>query len=532
MSDNKPYDVVIVGGGHNGLVCACYLARAGRKVVVLERREILGGAAVTEEFHPGFRNSVASYTVSLLHPKIIADLRLSRHGLRIVERPLANFMPLPDGRYLSFGADAASDSEQISNFSKKDAASLPRYYEMLDGVVGLLRATLLETPPNAGGGLIDAWRALKSGRRWLNLNLEQQRSVLQLMSRSAGEILEDWFETPALKALFGFDAIVGNFASPYHPGTGYVLLHHVFGEVNGKQGAWGHAIGGMGAITQAMAAEARELGVELRTATPIAEILVENSRVTGVRSADGEEFRARQVAANLNPKLLFLDLIQEAELAPEFLESIKGFRCGSGTFRMNVALSELPDFSCLPGTTQGRHHGGGIIMGPSLEYMHDAYEDARKNGWSKRPVVEMLIPSTIDDSLAPPGNHVASLFCQHFSPTLPDGKQWDECRDAAAETIIDTVTEYAPNFRSSIVGRMVLSPADLERKFGLVGGDIFHGRLSMEQLYSARPLLGYGNYRTPIRNLYMCGSGTHPGGGVTGLPGHNAAREILRDKRP
>ncbi len=532
MAGFDSYDVIIVGGGHNGLVCACYLARAGRKVIVLERRGVLGGAAVTEEFYPGFRNSVASYTVSLLHPKIISDLRLAEHGLRIVERPLANFMPLPDGRYLSFGADTTNgDRDNVAEFSKRDHARLPAYNEMLNGVVGLLRATLLETPPNAGGGLIDAWRALRNGRRWLQLSLEQQRSVLKLMSRSAGEILDDWFETPALKALFGFDAIVGNFASPYHPGTGYVLLHHVFGEVNGKQGAWGHAIGGMGAITRAMAAEARRLGVELITDTPVAEILIEGSTVRGVRSIDGKVFRARQVAANVNPKLLFLNLVPQDAIPAEFLESIRGYRCGSGTFRMNVALSELPDFACLPGTRQGRHHGGGIIMAPSLEYMHQAYEDARQDGWSRRPIVEMLIPSTIDDSLAPRGRHVASLFCQHFRASLPDRGDWDAHREEAADTVIDTVNEYAPNFRSSILGRMILSPKDLEQKFGLVDGDIFHGRLSMEQLFSARPVLGYGNYRTPIRNLYLCGSGAHPGGGVTGLPGHNAAREIHRDIR-
>lgn len=527
MSRSDSFDVIIVGGGHNGLVCACYLARAGRRVLVLERREVLGGAAVTEEFHPGFRNSVASYTVSLLHPKIIADLRLAEHGLRIVERPLANFMPLPDDRYLTFGGDG-DGAHNIAQFSKQDAERLPLYHRMLDDVVGLLRATLLETPPNAGGGLVDAWRALRSGRRWLDLGIAQQRSVLKLMSRSAGEILDEWFETPALKALFGFDSIVGNFASPYHPGSGYVLLHHVFGEVNGKQGAWGHAIGGMGAITQAMAAEARTLGVELRTDKAVAEVETENGAVTGVRCADGSQFKARQVAANVNPKLLFLDLVREEDLPAEFVEAVRGYQCGSATFRMNVALSELPDFRCLPGTEQQPHHGGGIIMGPSLEYMHDAHEDARQLGWSRRPVVEMLIPSTIDDSLAPAGKHVASLFCQHFSPTLPDGRDWSDAREAAADTVIDTVNEYAPNFRASILGKMILSPSDLEEKFGLVGGDIFHGRLSIDQLFSARPLLGYGNYRTPIRNLFLCGSGAHPGGGVTGLPGHNAAREMRR----
>ena len=531
MPSNTGTDAVIIGGGHNGLVCACYLAKAGLKVRVLERRGVVGGAAVTEEFHPGFRNSTASYTVSLLNPKVIADLRLHEHGLRILERPLANFLPLSGGGSLAIGPTLADTQRAVAVFSSRDAAALPDYYAMLERVASVLRELALETPPNSGGGVRDLLAALAAGNRLRKLDMAAQRDVLDLFTKSAGQLLDGWFESAALKAAFGFDAIVGNYASPYTPGSAYVLLHHVFGEVNGKRGAWGHAVGGMGAITQAMAEEARVLGVETTTCAEVARVIVENRVTRGVVLADGSEIAARCVVSNLNPKRLYFKLIDADDLDQEFVARLRNYRCESATFRMNVALSELPDFTARRGTSLQAHHQAGIIMAPSLDYMEQAYFDARTHGWSRAPVVEMLIPSTVDDTLAPAGKHVASLFCQHFSFELPGGQKWDDCKDEAADLVVDTVNAFAPNFKASILGRRVLSPADLEREFGLTGGDIFHGALSLDQLYSARPLLGHAAYRGPLARLYMCGAGTHPGGGVTGLPGHNAAREILRDHR-
>jgi phytoene dehydrogenase-like protein len=527
-------DVIIIGGGHNGLVCATYLARAGLKVTVLERLGVVGGAAMTEEFHPGFRNSVAAYTVSLLNPRIIADLDLAAHGLRIVERPLANFLPLEDGRYLKVGAGRTYD--EVAKFSTKDADRLEDYANRLDVVADLLRDLVLKTPPNlvAGGWMAALGELVKAGglaSRLRHLDIEMKRELLDLFAQSAGHYVDGWFESAPIKAAYGFDSIVGNYASPYTPGSAYVLLHHVFGEVNGKKGAWGHAIGGMGAITQAMARSAEAAGVEIRTGCAVREVIVEKGRATGVVTEAGERLQAAAIASNLNPKLLYLKLIDEAVLPPDFRRRIGNWRCGSGTFRMNVALSELPDFTCLPGRQAAEHHGAGIILAPSLDYMDRAYTDARQFGWSHRPIIEVLIPSTLDDSLAPPGQHVASLFCQHVAPELPGGASWDDHREEVADLMIDTVTTYAPNFKASVLGRQIHSPLDLERRFGLIGGDIFHGALDLNQIYSARPMLGHADYRAPLPGLYMCGSGTHPGGGVTGAPGHNAAREIVTDFR-
>ena len=527
-------DALIIGGGHNGLVCASYLAAAGLKVTVLERRGVVGGAAVTEEFHPGFRNSVASYTVSLLNPKVIRDLDLPGHGLRIVERELSNFMPTEDGRYLAVGAGRTQ--AEVAKFSQKDAARLDEYGRRLDVIADLLRDLVLETPPNVVEG---SWRAAlpelihaaSTGKRLQKLNMEMRRELLSLFTTSAGEYLDQWFESAPIKAMYGFDGIVGNYASPYMPGSAYVLLHHVFGEVNGKKGVWGHAIGGMGAITQAMARCATSRGVQINLGNPVKEIVIERGRAVGAITESGETFRAKAVISNLNPKLLYLKLIAPDALPAEFRERMSHWRCGSGTFRMNVALSELPDFDCLPGRTRAEHHTAGIILAPTLRYMERAYFDARTSGWSKKPIIEMLIPSTLDDSLAPPGKHVASLFCQHVAPQLPNGESWDTHREKVADLMIETVSAYAPNFRTSVLGRQIMSPLDLERTFGLIGGDIFHGALQLDQMFSARPMLGYGNYRGPIPGLYMCGSGTHPGGGVTGAPGHNAAREIIADFR-
>jgi phytoene dehydrogenase-like protein len=534
MVDSKARDVVIIGGGHNGLVCAAYLAAAGLKVTVLERRAVVGGAAVTEEFHPGFRNSVAAYTVSLLNPKVIRDLDLPRHGLRVVERGLANFLPLDDTRYLKIGA--GKTEQEVAKFSPRDATRLAAYGGRLDLVADVLRDLVLETPPNVtAGGWLEAMpellRSARLGKRLTKLDLPMRRELLDLFVKSAGDYLDTWFESAPIKAAYGFDGIVGNYASPYAAGSAYVLLHHVFGEVNGKKGAWGHAIGGMGAISQAMAKAAAERGVDIRVASPVREVLVENGRAVGVITEKGEAIRARSVVSNLNPKLLYGSLIDPAALPQDFRERISHWRCGSGTFRMNVALSELPDFKVLPGRALAEHHTSGIIMAPSLAYMDQAYLDAKAGGWSKQPIVEVLIPSTLDDSLAPPGQHVASLFCQHVAPVLPNGASWDDHREQVADVMIDLVNSHAPNFKASVLGRQIMSPLDLERTFGLIGGDIFHGALSLDQLFSARPMLGHGDYRGPLKGLYMCGSGTHPGGGVTGAPGHNAAREIIADFR-
>ena len=525
-------DVILLGGGHNGLVCAAYLARAGLKVTVLERRGVVGGAAVTEEFHPGFRNSVASYTVSLLQPKVIADLDLHGHGLRIVQRRRNNFLPLPDGRYLLTGGGRTVD--EVAKFSRRDAEALPAYEARLEAIADVLRALALQPPPNVTDGgwwtaLPELLRGARLGRRLHALDATLRQELLDLFAVSAAEYLERWFESDPIKALFGFDGIVGNYASPYAPGSAYVLLHHVFGEVNGTKGAWGHAIGGMGAITRAMAASARAEGVEIRTGAGVREVLVERGRATGVVTEAGATLRARAVVANVNPKLLYQRLLPAAAVPAPTRERMANWRCGSGTFRMNVALSRLPDFSALPG--EGDHLTAGIILAPSLDYMDRAWRDAREHGWSREPVVEMLVPSTLDDSLAPPGMHVASLFCQHVAPELPGGRSWDDHREEVADLMIATVDRHAPGFAASVLGRQVLSPLDLERVFGLVGGDIFHGALGLNQLFSARPMLGQADYRGAIPGLYLCGSGTHPGGGVTGAPGHNAAQVVIGDLR-
>jgi phytoene dehydrogenase-like protein len=526
-------DIVILGGGHNGLVCAFYLARAGLKVVVLERRAVVGGAAVTEEFHPGFRNSTASYTVSLLNPKVIADMDLARHGLRVVERRMSNFLPLPDGRALEAGE--ARTAASVAQFSARDAERLPDYERRLEAVADVLRALVLEIPPNLpDGGWRDALpEMLKSAslaRRLRGLDLTGRRDVLDLFAKSAGDWLDGWFESEPIKALFGFDSVVGNYASPYTPGSAYVLLHHVFGEVNGKRGAWGHAIGGMGAITQAMAAACAKAGVDIRLDAEVAEVITEKGRAVGVVTATGDTVRARAVVANVHPRLLFDRLVDPAVVPADFRERIGRYASGSGTFRMNVALSELPRFTARPGP--GDHLTAGIILAPSLAYMDRAHAEARLTGWSSQPIIEMLIPSTLDDSLAPPGAHVASLFCQHVAPQLLDGRSWDDHRETVADLMIDTVDAWAPGFKASVVGRLALTPLDLERRFGLIGGDIFHGRLTLDQLFSARPVLGHADHRMPVPGLYLCGSGAHPGGGVTGAPGHNAARAILKRIRP
>jgi phytoene dehydrogenase-like protein len=534
MPNAKPYDAIIVGGGHNGLTCACYLAGAGYKVRVLERRPVVGGAAVTEEFFPGFRNSAAAYTVSLLHPKVIHDLRLAEHGLKIIERPLANFLPLAGDAFLKIGNSLGQTQAEVARFSARDAERLPDYYAMLERAGNVLNELLLETPPNIGGGARDAYAALRAAYRMRKAGMAGQRDFFDLMTKSAGDLLDAWFESAPIKAVFGFDAVVGNYATPYAPGSAYVLLHHVIGEVNGRRGAWGHAMGGMGAISQAMAKEAQRRGVEITVDCEVSKVCVDDRGAQGVQLADGSMIDARFVVGAVNPRLLFLGLVGEPMLDADFVQRIRGYKCGSATFRMNVALSELPDFDCLPGRHLQAHHQSGIIIGPSLAYMEQAYFDARTHGCSRAPIIEMLIPSTVDPTLAPPGRHVASLFCQHFAYDLPTGLDWDAIREPAADLVIDTITRYAPNFKASVLGRRILSPLDLEREFGLTGGDIFHGALTLDQVWSARPVLGHADYRTPIAGLYLCGAGAHPGGGVSGMPGHNAAREILRDlkKKP
>ena len=526
MSD---LDAIIIGAGHNGLVCAAYLGMAGLRVRVLERRSVIGGVCVTEEFHPGFRNSTAAYTVSLLQPKIIRDLKLTEHGLRIVNRRAENFLPLPDGRYLLTGEGRTAP--EIEKFSAKDAARYAAYQAEIGRVAHVMRSLLLEAPPNLaprGGHIVRELGKLAAVGKNL-WQADSLKSAFKLFRKSAGAMLDDWFESDPIKAVLGFDAVVGNLASPYTPGSAYVLLHHVLGEVNGRQGQWGHAIGGMGAITQAMAKEALRHGVRIDVRSAVREVILERGRAAGAVLEDGTPIRASAVVANVDPQQLFQNLVPREAVPSATARRMKRWKAGSGTFRMNVALSKLPEFSALP--APGDHHTAGIILAPSLAYMDRAYRDCVEFGWSRVPIIEMVIPSTLDDSLAPRGAHVASLFCQHVTPQFGDGSTWEEHRETVADLMIDTVETYAPGFKASVIARQSLSPFDLARIFGLPNGDIFHGALTLDQLFSARPMLGYADYRMPIPGLYLCGSGAHPGGGVTGAPGHNAAQAVIADFR-
>ncbi len=524
-------DAVVIGAGHNGLTCAAYLGMAGLNVRVLERRNVVGGAAVTEEFFPGFRNSVAAYTVSLLQPKIIRDLDLGRHGLRIVERRVQNFLPLPDRRHLLHGEGRTE--REIAKFNAKDAQRFGAYCAEIGRLARFMRNLMLEAPPNWSGHpgrkLIELVKFAELGARVWRLDQKTRRALFDLFAISAGDYLDRWFESEPIKAVLGFDSIVGHLASPYTPGTAYVLLHHALGEVNGKNGVWGHAIGGMGAITQAMARAAGEHGVRIDTGAAVREIIVERGRAAGVVLEDGTPIKAKAVVANVNPKFLFENLVPKDAVAAATKARMRGWTCGSGTFRMNVALAGLPSFAALPGENIGDHHTAGIIIGPSLAYMDRAYHDCRDKGWSDKPVIELVIPSTLDDSLAPAGAHVASLFCQHVAPKLADGSSWDVHRERVADLMIETIEDYAPGFRASIIGRQIFSPLDLERTFGLPDGDIYHGAMIWDQLFSARPLRGHADYRMPLAGLYLCGAGAHPGGGVTGAPGHNAAKAVIAD---
>ena len=526
MATGNMYDAVIIGAGHNGLTCAYYLAKKGMKVAVLEAAGTVGGAAITDEFLPGFRNSAASYTVSLLQPKVIRDMELERHGLKVVLRKIDNFLP-GDGDYLLAGRNGLT-RKQLARHHAADGDAYDRYVAELETVVRLLKKWLLRAPPNVGAKVSAIPKLLSLGRDMAGLSLAETRIVHDFAVRSASEILERHFKGELAKALFGFDGVVGNFASPQSPGTAYVLLHHLFGEAAGVPGAWGHAIGGMGSITQAMARACREAGVDIVLNTAVEEVIVNGGRATGA-VAGGKAWLATNIVSGVNPKLLFDRLVPRGAVQADVASRMHGWKCESATFRMNVALSEVPKFTVLP--KKGDHLTAGIIMAPILDYMNRAYLDAAVNGWATKPIIEMLIPSTLDSSLAPRGKHVASLFCQHFRYDLGPGRSWEDEREKAADQIIATVDSHAPGFAKSVLGRQIHSPLDLERRFGLIGGDIFHGKMSLDQLFSARPMIGAAAYRMPLKGLYLCGSGAHPGGGVTGAPGHNAAQAILRDRR-
>lgn len=533
MAQDKECDVVIIGAGHNGLTCAGYLARAGLSVTVVERRGIVGGTAVTEEFHPGFRNSTCSYTVSLLSPKVIEELELKKYGLEIKRRTGKMLMlGLDNNEHIIMqGSDLAMTQAYLARYSKKDAENYPKFEALIERAADVMRDVAYETPANLGGGISDLWRAGKIANSIRKLPKHEQRDLFKLFTMSLGDFLDSWFEHHIIKGAMGYVCVVGNMVDPYASGSAYVLLHHYFGEVDGVKGAWGQAMGGMGAITQAMAKSAQAHGANIEVNAPVDEVLIENGTAYGVRLKDGRVIKAKRVAANVGPKLLFQHLVDEKHLDQDFVEQIRQWRCRSGSFRMNVALNELPQFACLKDSDVTSEQLKSIQLSPSLNYLSDAYIDAKKQGWANGPIIEMMISTLLDPSLAPEGKHVMSLFCQHFNPELPNGQTWDDIKEKVADHIIDSVNQYAPNFKNAVVGRMVLSPLDLEREFGLIGGDIFHGALHLDQVYSLRPVAGYADYRMPVRNLYLCGSGAHPGGGVSGYPGHNAAREILADTK-
>ena len=524
------YDAIIVGAGHNGLVTAAYLARAGKKVLVLERRELVGGCVVTEELWPGFKVSTASYVNSLFRPEIIRDLELKRHGFAMIPRSPSSFTPLPDGRSLLMGPDKAMTHREVSKFSKKDAHNLPKFEAMLERVAAFLEPMLMQTPPNpwsnAPGNLM---RLARSAWDFRKLGADGQ-TALEILTGAANPILDRWFESEEVKTTISTDAIIGAFATPSMPGTAYVLFHHVMGECDGVRGVWGYVRGGMGALSNAIASAAKERGAEIKVNAAVSRILVKDGRACGVALADGTEYRTDRVVSCLDAHVTFLRLMNGDDFPSEFVESVKHLDYSSASCKINLALSEVPNFSCLPGNGVGPQHHGTIHISPDRTYIEKAFDCAKYGYISENPVIEATIPSSLDDSVAPKGRHVMSMFTQYFPYKLaPDAGTLEENKQRYAERCIDIMTDYAPNFRKSVLGYQVLSPADLESTFGLTGGNIMQGAMSLSSLAFMRPLPGYADYRTPVKGLYLCGAATHPGGGVMGACGYNAAREILKD---
>jgi phytoene dehydrogenase-like protein len=522
----KTYDVIVIGGGHNGLVNAAYLARRGKKVLVVERRHVLGGAAVTEEIVPGFQFSVFSYVVSLLRPEIIRDLDLPRHGLEIL--PLDGTMtPMPDGNYLWRVNDHAQTRRELQRHSQLDAEAYDDFAQSMIAMCRFVKPILGMVPPDPTSLDPRDWKKLASlGKRFQSLAAEDKYNLVQLMTMSAADFLDQWFETDVLKATMSASGIIGTFLGIRSPGTAYVLLHHYMGEIDGAFRSWGFSRGGTGAISNAIGAAAREAGAEIRTEAPVARILVKRGAAQGVVLESGEEIHADAVSSSVDPNLTFLKLIESRELPDDFIEEVRRYKYRGSSGKVNLALDALPDFKCLPGP--GRHLRGAISISPSTEYLERAYDQAKYGEFSLRPYIDMVIPSLTDPSVAPPGKHVMSCFVQYAPYKLSKGT-WDEQRDAFGDAVIETISEYAPNLKSIIAGKQVITPLDIERQTGLTEGNIFQGELSLEQLFFLRPVAGWARYRTPIRKLYMCGSATHPGGGVMGAPGRLAALEILKD---
>jgi phytoene dehydrogenase-like protein len=520
------YDAIVIGGGHNGLVNAAYLAQAGLRVLVLEKRHVLGGAAVSEEIIPGFRFSVFSYVVSLLRPEIIRDLDLPRHGLEIL--PLdGTFTPMPNGDHLWRVNDHAKTRRELLRHSKLDAEAYEEFGKAMVPMCRFVKPLLAMTPPDPTSlDPRDLKKLIFLGRRFQSLSPQDKYNLVQLMTMSAADFLDQWFETDVLKATMSASGIIGTFLGIRSPGTAYVLLHHYMGEIDGAFRSWGFSRGGTGAISDAIAGAAREAGAEIRTQAPVDRILVKNGAVAGVALENGDEILARVVSSSVDPRLTFVKMMDAHELPGEFLEDVKRYKFRGSSGKVNLALDALPDFTCLPGP--GRHLRGAISISPSMEYMERAYDQAKYNDFSRRPYIDVVIPSLTDPSLAPPGKHVLSCFVQYASYKLKEGN-WDDKREGFGDTVIDTLAEYAPNLKNMIIGRQVMTPLDIERTIGLSEGNIFQGELSLEQLFFLRPVAGWARYRTPIRRLYLCGSATHPGGGIMGAPGRLAALAILKD---
>jgi len=529
MSSPPTFDAIIVGGGHNGLVTAAYLAGAGLRTLVLEARELVGGCAVTEEIWPGYRVSTASYLSSLMQEQVVRDLDLVRFGYHVDAKDPAFFSPFPDGRHLFMWQDRARTIAEIAKFSAHDADTYPRYEVHLEKLAMVAESLLLTTPPDfppsSIGDFIDY---LKLMGRMRGLSRTEIVGLVKVFTQSAADFLDEWFESEEIKVTLATDGVIGANGGPRSPGTAYILLHHCMGGVGGVRGLWGFVRGGMGAISEAMAASARSRGAVIRTNATVEKILVRHGRAHGVVLQSGEQIEASIVASNLDPRRTFLKVLDAADLPGDFLAGIRKFRSEGTSLKMNLALSGLPEFKALPGAP-GPQHRATMHLCPSIDYVERAWDDAKYGRPSRSPLVEMTIPTMYDASLAPPGKHIMGIFLQYAPYTLR-GTDWDTEREPYADRVLDVIEEYCPNIRQIVIERQTLTPLDLERRFGITGGNIFHGEMSLDQMFVLRPLAGWAKYRTPVKGLYLCGSGAHPGGGVMGAPGHNAAREILRDR--